>query len=240
MQFTHPRDNHFRSLFVGEHAERWIFFAETLKGFTKFFSTAAINRIHGNLDHRIRNVHVFQRAHFVFRSVSFTRRTVDPHDGNNVTGVGFVQLFTLIRVHSQHATETILFTGTLIEVRFALLNGSLIDPHVSQLAKGVFDDLERHADKRLVLVWSQFEWLIGIVPLLGDDLTRVGRRQVTYNRVQQSLNTLVLKRRAHEDRCERGFADRLSRVLDDFVDQFVVDLFFGQQLLHHFVVVHRQ
>ena len=200
MQFAHAGDERFARLVVGGHAERRILAAEPLQGLAQLVEAVAVGRRDRHLDHRLRHEHVLERAVFVVCGVSITAGGIDAHHSHDVAGLARVDFLALVGVHLHDPTEPLLLAGALVDVGLTFGDRALVNPNERQLAVGVVHDLERHRNQRLLGIGNEVERLVGVVPLLGDHLPLQRAGQIPHDGVEQLLHSLILVRRAAEDR----------------------------------------
>jgi hypothetical protein len=110
VQFTHAGNNGLTRLFVGAHAEGWILLSQTTQRHTHLFLVSLGLRLNGNVNHRLRENHTLKGNDFFgSHSVSPVVASFNPRC-SDVASTHFLDFFTLIGVHLQNATQTLLAT----------------------------------------------------------------------------------------------------------------------------------
>jgi len=171
------------------------------------------------------------------RRVRVAAGGVDAHDRDDIAGTRLIDLFAVFGVHAKDAAEPLLATGPLVVIHLALLDRSLINAGERQLAVGIVDDLERHADERLLGIGSEQDFLFRVLDRHRLGLALQRRREIPGDCVEQRLDALVLVGTAEEDRRE---VLTLNGGLHDAVDQVLRDSFFREQQFHQLIGVHRE
>ncbi len=162
-------------------------------------------------------------------------RLLEAEPRDDVARVRDVDVFALVGVHPQDATDALLAVlGRVVDLR-ALLERARVDAEVGELPVRVGDDLERQRRERLVLARLALDRLLAlhVGALRGRQVER--RRQVVDDRVEHGLHALVLERGAaqhrHELELERADSDRVLDlggrdllVAEVLLEQRVVDM----------------
>ena len=224
---------------VSSSVEIWsvgILAAEAVQGLAQTVGAVALQRGHRHLDDRLRHKHAFQRAVGILRTVGVAASGVEPQNGDDVAGLGEIDVFALIGVHPHDPAITFLAAISLVEIAFALLDATLVHPHERERAVRVLHHLEGHTDHRLVGIGRQRHLLVRVVVGQGLDRAFQRRRKVSCHGVQQRLHALVLVGRPKENRrkllAEHGLANHA-------IDQFQRQILLGQKEFHHLIAVHR-
>ena len=161
-------------------------------------------------------------------------RVLEAEAGDDVAGVGHVEVLALVGVHQQDAAEALAPLLDRVVDLVALVDRARVDAEVRQLAERVGDDLERQRGERRLVVGLAGDVLVAaqVRALRRRDVERA--RQVVDDGVEHRLDALVLERRAgehgHEVAGERADADDLLQV---GLGQRLV----GEVLLEHLVVL---
>ena len=136
--------------------------------------------------------------------------------GDDVAGVGHVDVLTLVGVHQQDAAEALALLLDGVVDLVALVDRARVDAEVRQLAERVGDDLERQRGERRLVVGLARDVLVAaqVRAVRRRDVERA--RQEVDDGVEHRLDALVLERRAgehgHEVAGERADADDLLEV----------------------------
>ena len=173
---------------VSSSVETWkvgVLLAEALEGLAELVGVVAAHRLDGHLDHRVGDVDVLQRAVVGLRAVGVAAGAVDAHHRDDVARLGGIDLLALLGVHLDDAAEAFLLARALVVVLLALADRALVDPGVGELPVLVVDDLERHADERLLGVVLQRDLLRLVVGVRAVVLDVQRRGQVAGHGVQQ-------------------------------------------------------
>src|SRR4029079_4272068 len=90
------------------------------------------------------------------------RRLLEAETRDDVARVRDVDVFALIRVHPQDATDALLAVLRRVVDLRTLLERARVDAEVGELPVGVGDDLERQGRERLVLARLPFDRLLAL------------------------------------------------------------------------------
>jgi len=173
---------------------------------------------HRDLDHRGRELHPLQddrRLDRVAQGVAGAG-VLQAGQGDDVAGVGFLDVLAVVRVHQQHAADALLAVAGRVQQAHARFHLARVQAAEGQRAdEGVVHDLERQDRQGLVVRRLAGDGLLGlVVDALGRrDVDR--RRQVVDHGVQQRLHALVLEGRAAQDRVEGAGQHRFADALLD-------------------------
>ena len=105
-----------------EICERRIFAAEAVQGLAQAVGAVAIGRGNRHLDDRFGHEHAFQRAIRVLRAIGIAAGRVESQNGDDVAGLGRIDVFALIGMHPHDPAVALLAAVALVEVAFALLD----------------------------------------------------------------------------------------------------------------------
>ena len=234
VELAHAGDDRLAGVQVGVHHERRVFVGERVERLAELVLVVLGLRLDRDGDHRGRELHPLEddRVRAVAERVT-GGGLLEAEAGDDVAGVRDVDVFALVGVHAQDATDALLAVlGGVVDLR-ALLERARVDAEVRELAVGVGDDLERERGERLVLAGLALDRLLAlhVGALRRRDVER--RRQVVDDGVEHGLHALVLERRAaqhrHELELERAEPERVL----DLGDR---DLLVGEVLLEQRVV----
>ena len=152
MQLAHAGDDRLAGLLVGADAERRVLVGERLERLAELVLVGLRLGLDGDVDHRLGELHPLE-DHEV---VAIAERVaggdfLEAESGDDVAGHRDVEVFALVGVHQQDATEPLaLLLGGVVDL-VALVDLAGVDPEVGQLAERVGHDLERQRRERLVV-----------------------------------------------------------------------------------------
>ena len=115
-------------------------------------------------------------------------------DGGNVAGKNFLDVLTLVGMHTHQATDTLAPAAVGVVDGLAGAQYARVDTNVRQAAdKGVGDDLEDETGKGFVVIRAALDGRarVRVGALHRRDILRAG--QVAHDGIEQKLNTLVVK-----------------------------------------------
>ena len=134
--------------------------------------------------------------------------------GDDVAGVGFLDVLAVVGVHQQHAADTFLLVARGIEQAHAAFQLTGIDPAEGQRAdERVVHDLEREHGQRLVVRRAAGHRLFGLVVEARRRRNVDRRGQIFDDGVEQRLDAFVLERRPAQHRIEGAGQHRLADAL---------------------------
>ena len=236
LQLAHAGDQGLAGLFVGLHLEGRILVGQLRQSDAHLLLVGLGLRLHGHLDHRIREGHGFEGDRGLLVAQGITGGDVlQTHEGVDVAGFGGIHRVLLVGVHLEDLADAFLLLLGGVEDGVARLDGTGVHAHEHELAvERVGGDLEDQSRERIGLdrVTVDLDGLIArLVALDGRHVFR--RRQVIDNAVQHRLNALVLEGGTAEDR--EGFLG------DGELTHASADVFLGQvavleELVHEVVV----
>ena len=108
MQFAHALDDRLTRFLIGRDAEGRIFGSQFRQSETELFLIGFRLRLNGDFDHRLREFHTLEYdglAHIAERVTGAD--FLQTSKRNNVAGIGFFDVFTVIGMHEQHAADTL-------------------------------------------------------------------------------------------------------------------------------------
>ena len=119
VQFAHTGNNGLAGFFVGTHAERRVFFGQTVQGDTHFLLVGLGFRLNRNVDYRLGEFHSFQNDRRVLGTQGFTGGNVFQADcSGDVAGAHFFNLGTVCGSHLHQTADTL--AGTFNRVQHAV------------------------------------------------------------------------------------------------------------------------
>ena len=217
MQLAHPGDERLAALGIGLDPERGVFLGEPLQGDAQLVLVGLGLRLDLDLDDRLGERHGLEdhRVVGVGQRVAGVR-LLEPDGRGDIARVDLLDLFAVIRVHLEDATDPLLaILGGVVDVR-ARLERAGVDPEEDQLAdERVGRDLERQCAEGLAVVDGAQDLGVG-ARVLADDRRNVERRgQEVHDRVEDRLDALVAQRRAGEDRHDLVLQGREAKAVQD-------------------------
>ena len=212
MEFAHALENGLAGLLVGRHAERRIFRGELRQRDAELFLVGLRLRLDRDFDHRLREFHLFQDHRLVGIAQRVTgARFLQARQRDDVAGIGFLDVFAVVRMHQQHAADTLFLLAGRIDHAGAARQHAGIDAAEGDGAdERVVHDLEREQSQRLLVVGLADDFVAVFIDAL--DRGHVDRRrQIVDHGVEQRLHALVLEGRAAQHGIEgagqHGLAD---------------------------------
>ncbi len=205
--------------------------SQTAQCQTHFFLVGLGLRLHGNVDHRLREFHALERDHRIRIAQRFAGGDLRQTDGGgDVTGTHFINLFAVVGVHLHQAADALLLALDRVVDRVARLHHARVDADEGQLADVlVGHQLERQRRKLLAVVsLTRIRLLLLVRATHGRDVDR--RRQVLDNGVKHRLHALVLECRTTQHRHDLALDGAVAQSLLEFDFRQVA---FAEILLHH-------
>ena len=213
MQFAHPLEDGLAALLIGGNAERRILGGELGQRDAELFLVGLRFRLDRDLDDRIGEFHLLEDH----RLLRIAQRVAGAHflearQSDDVAGIGFLDVFAVVRMHQQHAADPFLALFRRVDHAGAAGERAGIDAAEGDRAdKGIVHDLEREQRQRRVVLRLADDVFI-VVGIDAVNRRHVERaRQIINHRVEQRLHTLVLERGAAQYGKERagdyGLAD---------------------------------
>ena len=153
MELAHAGDDGLAGLFVGANTERRVFVGQALERLAQLVRVVLGLGLDGDVDDGLGEDHPLEND----RVVAIAERVagggvLETEAGHDVASHGYVEVFTLVRVHEQDAAEALLaLLGGVVDL-FTLVDLARVDPEVGELAERVGNDLEGQRRERLVLV----------------------------------------------------------------------------------------
>ncbi len=196
MKLTHTGDDRLTTLLIGVHLERWILFSQLSKTVVKFGNVSLALRLHGHLNHRIREGHRLEHNRMVLIAERITRADIlETYTCADITGIDAFHRNFLLGVHLEQTAHTLFLARTgIVNIRTCgHLTG--VDAEEHQAAhERVSGNLEGKSRQRLILIRLAIFLFTGIrigtLHILG--IKRRGKESTSI--VEQRLHTLVLVR----------------------------------------------
>ena len=207
MEFAHALEDGLAGLLIGRHAERRIFRSELRQRDAELFLVSLRLRLDRDLDHRLREFHLFQDHRLVGIAQRVTgARFLQARQRDDIAGIGFLDVFAVVRMHQQHAADTLfLLAGRIDDAGAARQDAGIDAAEGNGTDERIIHDLEREQSQRLLVVGPADDFLAVVVDALdGGHVDR--RRKIVDDGVEQRLHALVLEGRAaqHRDRRRRS------------------------------------
>ena len=237
MEFTHTCNNGLTGFLIGIGFECGVFLCQLHQPDRHFFLTGFGLRFNGYPDNRFRKFHGFQnnRGFFITKSISGSG-ALQPDGGFNVSREHFFNVFTVVGVHLQNASNP--FTDTFGTVQNRGAGGQMPGVHTEKAQSPdirVCHDFERKRGKRSLVISGTGIFFTGF-GIFTPDCGNVQRgRQIIYNGVQQFLYTFVAVGRAARNRNHGIFHSCLP---DCRTNAFRSNFHAFQHILHNGVIHH--
>src|SRR5215469_16215008 len=202
VQLAHAADDGLSAVGIGVNFEGGVFLGQLVQRDAHLFLISLglrfdRDRNHGNGKfNRLQCDGVFGVANGVAG-----RHILETHHCADVARENFLNVFALVGVHFQQASNALMLLSARVQDRFAGFQLAGVHPDEGQLSdERVRHDLERQRRKRLVV--GSFAGNCG--PGFGIYAVGFGqvnrRRQIIHHRIEQRLNPFVFKRGANHDR----------------------------------------
>ena len=109
MQFAHAGNNRLAGLFVRVHPKRRVLFGQLLQRHTHFFLINRGTRLDRNGNHRLRELHAFERNNRFRVSQRVAGCNVFQTNGSgDISSPHFLDLLTVVGVHLQYPADALL------------------------------------------------------------------------------------------------------------------------------------
>ncbi len=153
VQLAHAGDDGLAGLLVGGHPERRILLGQLLQGDAHLLLVGLGLGLHGDRDHRLRELHALQRDHLLGIAQRVTGGDILEADGGgDIAGAHFLDFLAAVGVHLQDTADALLLALHRVVDRVAGLQHAGIDAEEGQVAdKRVGGDLERQCGERRVI-----------------------------------------------------------------------------------------
>src|SRR5262245_18560971 len=214
VKLAHALEDGLAGLLVGRDPERGVLGHQLGERDAELLLVGLGLRLDRDLDHRIGELHLLQ-DHLLLRIAQRVAgaHVLEARQRDDVTGIGFLDVLAIVRVHQQHAADALLPLLGRVHHAGAAFEPTGIDAAEGDGAdEGIVHDLEGEHRQRLAVGRVAHD----LVALAVDALDRrhvERRRQIVDDRVEQRLNALVLEGGAaqHRKECtgDHGLADEL-------------------------------
>src|SRR5581483_279120 len=146
VELAHAGDDRLAGLFVRVDAERRVLRGELLETDAELLDVGLRLRLDRDRDDGLREDHLLEEDRLLLVAERVARARVLQTDGRvDVARVGFRQLFTLVRVHTEDAADALALTARRVRDHRARRDRPRVDAEERQVAVRVVDDLERVA-----------------------------------------------------------------------------------------------
>ena len=153
MQLAHPGENGLARLLVGLEAQRGVLAGKLLQAERHLLDALLGLRLNRDVDDGHREGHPLQHHRIIGGGERVTRAGIlEADEGCNVAGRDLLDLRPLVRVHLEHAADTLAIVLGRVHHGVARLQHAGIDAHEGQRAVFVVDDLEGEAGEGRVRV----------------------------------------------------------------------------------------
>ena len=123
---------------------------EAVEGLAELVGVGPLGRGDRKVDDRLGGVDALERVIDGLVAIGVAGGRLDPHDGDDVAGAGGVDVFLLVGVDPEDSADPALLALAGVVIKLALADRPLIDPHISDLAERLLDELEGHRHHRRV------------------------------------------------------------------------------------------
>src|SRR4029078_3693348 len=175
MEFAHALENGLAGLLVGRHPEPRIFRGQLRQRDAELFLVGLRLRLDRDFDHRLREFHLFEDHRLVGIAQRVTgARFLQASQRNDVAGIGFLDVFAVVRMHQQHAADALLAVARRVDDAGARKQRAGIDPAEGDGAdERVVHDLEGQQSQRLLVVRQANDLVaVFVAPLYGGHCNR--------------------------------------------------------------------
>ncbi len=153
MQFAHALQNGLPGLLVGGDAEGWVLGCQLLQGDAELLLVGLGFRLDRNLDDRIGKLHPLQNDRLGRIAKRITGADLlEAGKRDDVASKSFLDVLAIIRMHQQHASDTLFLVACGVQNAGARFQLARIDAAEGQRAdERVVHDLEGQNRSRLII-----------------------------------------------------------------------------------------
>ena len=199
MQLTHTADDGLLGLLVNVEAESGILTHKAVHGLGEGIGVAGTLGLDAERHDGVGDVHGAQGVRKATVGEGIARSAVNTEDGANLTSTDLVDVLHFIGVHTDDTGNAdLLVAAGVVEVG-ALLERTLVDTHVGELAVRVLFELEGKTDEGEGVVGNELDGLLALGAVERKVVGIVGVREVVANSVEHGLDTPIGNGRTHED-----------------------------------------
>ena len=238
MQLAHAGDDRLTRFLVRCHAERRVFLGEPLQRHRHLVAVGLAVRLDRHRDDRLGERDRFEQDRMLFVANRVAGGDVLQADQRaDVAGVTNINVLAVIGVHLQQAADALAFVVARVVDRRAFRDPPGIDPEENQFADvRITPNLERQRAERAVVVGPPLRGAFR-VGIHAHDIRHIQRRrQIIHHCVKQRLHTLVLERRAADDRHELVLQHKTANTGPQLLG---TDRLAIEELVHQFLVLFR-
>src|SRR3546814_397340 len=152
VKFTHALDDRLTAFMVGRHAEAGIFLRQTIERDAHLLLIGLGLGFDRHLDHRLRELHAFKDDGLARTAQRIAGgRFLQAHQRDDVTRIGFLDVFAVVRMHQQHAADLLALVLHRVQHGRRAFELARIDTRERQRAdERIGHDLERQRRERLI------------------------------------------------------------------------------------------
>mmetsp|Transcript_14496 Transcript_14496/g.24999 ORF Transcript_14496/g.24999 Transcript_14496/m.24999 type:complete len:620 (+) Transcript_14496:1166-3025(+) len=200
MQLTHTFNNGLVGLLISGESERRIFLSKLGQGDSHLLVIGLGLGLHSDLDNWFWEVHSFEDDRLLQVTQRLSRDGILQADQrDNITCASRLDFLSLVGVHEQHTTNSLLLALNRVVDRAAALQSARVDTSKRQGSdEWIGSDLERQSGEWLAVGRCTVHLLV--IPNTLDGWDVVGSWQVVDDGVKERLDTLVLERGTADDR----------------------------------------
>ena len=235
MQLAHAGDNRFVGLVVDIGLEGRVLLGKPVQGLGHIALGLVVDRPDGQGNHRGRYVHGTHGPVQALTTEGVSGGTVNPEQGDNITGTGLFYLFHFIGMEPHQPTNFQFFACPGIDNGVTLSDNPLIGPYVGQLSVSAVLELEGKRHQFIIGIIGHLDLGLVIVKIKGDIFHIQGTGKIGVNRVEKRLHSFILVRRSQHD---RGKFQRQGALADGGMNHLFGDFLFLEHGLHQLVGKH--
>ena len=232
VQLTHTCNNCLAGFFICKDAEGGVFATETFQSFGQFIGSITFRRFDWQTNNSFWHEDVFESHVDPITQECIPGGTIHTYHCDDVPCTSFINIFTIIGVHTNQAAKSNTFSSTSVGVGHTLFYWPLVNTGICQLAELFHDGFEGHANERLVVVcingnsevsrictfWCTCCFFKGI-EIDGLDSTISWARKIICNRIKKFLHSFIFVSRTHHHRDDLSGQCSLTNILTNFFDR---------------------
>src|SRR5690554_1943644 len=202
VELAHSGDDGLTGLFVGMRAEGGILCRKPREGLTELLLVGLRLRLDRDRDDGLGELHALKDDGILFVAEGITRgRRLEANSRGDISGVERLDLFAVIGVHEEEATDALLLALGRVEHGRAALDEAGVAAEEGELPDvGIVHDLERERREGGAIVRRTRHAIFGIVGMDALDGHDIGRaRHEVDDRVEERLDALILEGGVAED-----------------------------------------
>ena len=135
----------------------WIFSSKSPECFTHFHMLFIIFPLNCQRNYGVRNKNGFTWNMNSISTKSVPWGTIDPYHCNNISSFSFINVLTVIWVHSYHAPNSHFVSSPWINYLLTFTKFPLINPSICKLSKLLFSKFKSHCNCGLIRITTQID-----------------------------------------------------------------------------------